>query len=70
MENFKITVDNEDYIVEQHQEIKALFYVRHWSGVHKLARREDASWQYVEHELLAHGFDLERVASEIEKNLN
>lgn len=69
MENLKITVDGEDYLINQHYEIKGLFYVKHWSGVHKLARRDDGTWHYIEYEPLAHAFNLEKISLEIEKHL-
>lgn len=68
METLKINVDGEDYLIDQHYEIEGLFYVRHWSGVHKIARKDD-TWHYIEYEPLAQGFDLEKVSSEIERHL-
>lgn len=69
MEKLIITVDGENYTIDQREEIPGLFYVRHYSGVHILARRDDGEWRYIEHEPLAHGFDLQKMALEIEKQL-
>lgn len=69
MKDLKITIDGEKYSINQHEEIPGLFYVRHYSGVHKLARRDDGEWKFIEHTVLTHPISLERVSEEIEKLL-
>ncbi|MEJ2905063.1 hypothetical protein WAE58_21640 [Pedobacter panaciterrae] len=69
MAKFEVTVDDVVYQIEQHPEYEGLFYVVRDTDMHKLARRDDGTWSYIDHSLLSRGFDLERMSKEIENHL-
>lgn len=68
MAKFEVTVDDVVYQIEQRPDFEGLFIVMRDTDMHKLARRDDGTWRFIEHSILSRGFNLEKMSQEIEKH--
>lgn len=71
MIKFTTTVDDEDYNIEQHEELPGLFSVIHKSGVHKLAKNQTTgNWKCIEYRIGTDPINLEKFYEIIDNELN